>query len=111
MQRRDENKHENTRTETLLRRALAKAAFAASATVRPNRAWTQAAWFVDPLNVTGLASDKNDGTTALTPVLTYNGGVAARWGTYSPRLRQNTTITFLSRQPDGTDPIICNPYV
>jgi len=31
----------------------------------------QATWFINPDNSTGLASDQNDGLTALTPLLTY----------------------------------------
>jgi len=31
----------------------------------------QAAWFINPDNSTGLASDQNDGLTALTPLLTF----------------------------------------
>jgi hypothetical protein len=35
-----------------------------------------------------------------------------RWGTYSPRLRQNTTVTFLSSQPlDGSDQDYYTPFV
>jgi hypothetical protein len=79
--------------------------------VIPSPSWSQAAWFIDPQNLTGLASDGNDGLTALTPVRTWNGGVIARLGTYSPRIRQNTTHTFLSSHVDNTDPVIYGPYI
>jgi hypothetical protein len=73
------------------------------------QSWTQPAWYIDPLNSTGVASDSNSCATILLPCLTY-AEVAARWGTYSPRLRQNTLIDFLSND-DGTDPFYFNPYV
>lgn len=77
-----------------------------------NPTWTQPAWFIDPSNRTGLASDGNDGKTALTPVLTWNGGVIAKYGTLSPILRQDTTWTFLSPTPaPGLDPIVFTPIV
>lgn len=72
--------------------------------------WTQATWFIDPRNRTGLASDSNDGLTALTPVLTWNGGVIKRYGTLTPILAQNTTWTFLSPTAVAeTDPIVFSP--
>jgi hypothetical protein len=78
-----------------------------------NPTWNQATWFIDPANSTGLASDDNSGVDALHPVLTYNGGVVAKWGTSAPTLRQNTTLTWLSSQPpdDKTDPVIFTPVM
>src|SRR5271154_385783 len=74
--------------------------------------WTQPAWFVDPANSTGHASDSNSGLDALHPVLSYNGGVAAKWGTFSPVLRQTTTLTWLSSQPVGdADPVVFTPVI
>lgn len=68
--------------------------------------WTQAAWFIDPV----AGSDLNDGATAATPVKSYNGGVVARWGTTSPVLHQDTTLTWLSSQPvGGADPVVLTP--
>lgn len=75
-------------------------------------AWTQAAFFIDPANATGAASDENQGNDAAHPVLTWNGGVLSKWGTSSPTLRQNTTFTWLSSQPIGNaDPVIFNPVM
>jgi len=72
----------------------------------------QATWFIDPQNVTGLADDDNSGIDATHPVLTYNFGVARKWTTYSPILRQDTTLTWLSSQPVGTaDPIVISPVM
>jgi len=57
----------------------------------------QAAWFINPDNSTGLASDNNDGLTALTPLLT--------WAEYANRcfpsgarllLKQSVTVTVLA---------------
>jgi hypothetical protein len=69
--------------------------------------WTVPAWFVNR----STGSDGNTCTTSGSPCKTY-AEIAARWGTYSPRLRQNTTITFLAPgETDGTDPVYFNPYV
>jgi hypothetical protein len=89
------------------------AVFASSPpTVQPS--WSQATWFIDPANSSGCASDVNKtgslgtcGTSGDGPLLTY-AQLAARWGTYSPRIRQNTTITFLSSQTSDLDPVYVN---
>lgn len=73
------------------------------------RALTQATWYVDPQNVTGLASDENSGIDATHPVLTWNGGVVARYGTATPRLWQSTVITFLSSHTNDSDPVVFSP--
>ncbi|HLK37033.1 MAG TPA: hypothetical protein VKU41_09815 [Polyangiaceae bacterium] len=72
--------------------------------------WTIAAWYVDPSNTTGTASDTNTCTSASQPCLSY-GGVAQQWGTYSPRLRQNTTLTFLSSHTSNVDPVYLTPLL
>ncbi len=71
----------------------------------------QATWFIDPQNVTGLADDNNSGIDATHPVLTYNNGVARKWTTYSPTLRQDTTLTWLSSQVGDTDPVVFTPIM
>lgn len=71
----------------------------------------QATWFIDPQNVTGLADDNNSGIDATHPVLSYNNGVARKWTTYSPTLRQNTTFTWLSSQVGDTDPVVFTPIM
>jgi hypothetical protein len=74
-------------------------------------AQTVGAWWVDPSNVTGNASDSNPGTSETAPLKTF-GQIVRLWGTNNPTLNQNTTITFLSDQPDFSDPVdivpICN---
>ena len=70
----------------------------------------QPMWFVDPSNVTGNASNSNTGLTAGDPLLTF-GEIVERWGTNAPPLAQDTTITFLSSQPDLTDPINIFPQL
>jgi hypothetical protein len=70
---------------------------------------SQATWFIDPQNVTGLASDDNSGIDATHPVLSYNNGVARKWTTYSPTLRQDTTLTWLSSQVGNADPVVFTP--
>jgi hypothetical protein len=72
--------------------------------------WGEPSWFVDPANVTGAAADTNTCTTNAQPCLSYQG-IAAKWGTYSPRLRQNTSITFLSSHADDTDPVYFSPLI
>jgi hypothetical protein len=75
------------------------------------QSWTQPFWYVDPQNVTGCADDTNGSCGSRTcvvgdgPCKSYQG-VAAKWGTYAPRIAQNTTLTFLSGQTDSTDPVI-----
>jgi hypothetical protein len=77
-----------------------------------NPTWTQATWFVDPLNVSGTASDQNSGIDAAHAVSTYTGGILAKWGTVSPTLVQDTNITWLSSQPTGgADPVIIRPVM
>jgi len=68
--------------------------------------WTQAAWFIDPVN----GNDGNDGKTPATAVKTWNGGVIGKMGTTSPILTQNTTFTFLSSQTDPTDVVTFKPF-
>lgn len=78
----------------------------------PNPFWSQATWIIDPANSTGLANDNNSGIDAAHPLLSYNGGVVTKWGTTSPILRQNTTLTWLSSQPvGGADPVILEPVM
>lgn len=58
----------------------------------------QATWFINPDNSTGLASDQNDGLTALTPLLTY-AEYQARCFPGGQRLflkNSTTTITILA---------------
>lgn len=77
-----------------------------------NPTWTQATWFVDPANSTGLASDLNSGIDALHPVLSFNGGVVAKWGTNESLLSQNTALTWLSSNPAGVyDPVVFRPFI
>jgi hypothetical protein len=73
--------------------------------------WTVPAWFIDPANISGTASDSNDCTTPLTACRTYQEIAVHRWATYSPRLRQATTLTWLSNDLSTTDPVYFNPYV
>ena len=71
--------------------------------------WTVPSWFVDPQNLSGTASDKNDCVTSATACLTWAEIAAHRLGfsgvCASPSLSQNTVITFLSSHTDSTDPI------
>jgi hypothetical protein len=75
----------------------------------PNATWSQASWFIDPQNISGTASDSNNGNSRTTALLTFCGGMISKLGTCSPILKQNTTITFMSAQTDNSDPIIFNP--
>jgi len=70
--------------------------------------WKVSAWFIDPVN--GL--DQNDGLTAATPVKSFNGGIVSRWGTTSPVLAQDTTITWLNDAPlNDSDPVVVTPIM
>lgn len=77
----------------------------------------QAAWFVDPGNASGCASDAN-ATCSLSTCGTSGDGpcatkaqVLSRWGTVSPRLRQNTTLTQLSSDTTTADPGVFRPQM
>ena len=75
--------------------------------------WTVPNWFLDPANVSGTASDTNDCTTSATACLTCQEIETHRWGTYSPRLRQITTLTTLSSQSNAqaqADPCYFTQY-
>ena len=85
--------------------------------------WKSAAWYLDPGNVTGCASDVNTGTSAtctanttIGPLKSWQGLDVVKWGCRGapsgcPRLRQSTTITFLSAATDNTDPVVFNPQI
>lgn len=92
--------------------------------INPN--WLVAAWWIDPANATGCASDKNSGTSAtcgaagsgIGPLLTWAELDYGRWGCVGspvdcPILAQNTAITVLSTQPSFgvADPAIFRPLV
>jgi hypothetical protein len=68
--------------------------------------WLVPAWFIDPV----AGNDANNGTTALTPLKTW-AQLVFLWGTNAPILAQNTAITFLSSQPDATDPVVWRPVL
>src|SRR5579859_7853982 len=91
-------------------------------TVALNPAMQVPQWYVDPGNVTGCASDSNNGTTAtcgsqpgIGPLLTWNALNTQRWGCTGglpcPRLLQSTNITFLSSQTGTGDPIVFQPSI
>ena len=42
--------------------------------------WSQVAWFVDPQNSSGLASDSNTGLTNTTPLRTWRRSCMTGWG-------------------------------
>jgi hypothetical protein len=71
-----------------------------------NGSWTTPAWFISPQT----GSDTNAGTSALAPLKTY-ARLTQLWGTTSPTLRQNTTITFLTSHTDNTDPVVFHPRI
>lgn len=68
---------------------------------------TQLIWYIDPANVTGVASNSNDGYTTATPLLTF-AELNRRWMQASFanacccyfRLTQNITVNYLSPPPD-----------
>jgi hypothetical protein len=62
--------------------------------------WKEPAWFIDP----AAGNDLNSGTVIGSPLQTY-AELVKRWGTISPVLFQDTTVTFLSDQPGLTDPV------
>jgi hypothetical protein len=76
------------------------------------RALAVTTWFIDPQNVSGTASDENNGTTSGTALLTW-AQVVARYGSSSPQIPygQNVSVTFLSSQTAGVDPIFFTPRI
>ena len=83
--------------------------FAASSQPIIPTSWTVPAWFIDPANSSTTASDANDCVTSATACLTYGEIAVHRWGTYSPRIQQATTMTVLSSQAANTDPFYLTP--
>lgn len=78
--------------------------------------WTVPTWFIDPANTSGNASDANPCTSSATPCATWQEINVHRWGCGGsprgcPRLRQSTTITWMSGVTDGSDPVIHFPSV
>ena len=78
--------------------------------------WTTPAWFIDPANSSGTASDSNNCTAAGTPCLTWHEINDHRWGCIGspkgcPRLRQNTAIEFLSSGSNDSDPVYFYPTI
>jgi hypothetical protein len=66
----------------------------------------QATWFIDPVG----GNDANNGLTQPTAIKTYRE-LMTRWGTASPTLAQNTTITWVTSQPDDSDPVYFTPII
>lgn len=87
--------------------------------------WTVPNWYIDPAKSVVCASDSNSGTSAtctggcngtvctsgIGPMVTYQALSTQRWGTYSPRLQQATTLTQLSADSAGSDPKYLDPYI
>lgn len=75
--------------------------------------WLVPAWFIDPQNVSGTASDHNDCVTAVTACQTWAEIAIHRFGIsggcVAEGMPQNTTITYLSSHTDGTDPMLWCP--
>lgn len=71
-----------------------------------NPAWNVSGWWIDPVN----GHDGNSGQTSGAPLKTWNQLIQL-FGTNSPSINQNTTITWLSSQSDNTDPVIFTPYL
>lgn len=98
------------RIEKKLSRAEAYALGAIAQTVTPNPAWNQAAWFIDPQNLSGNASDSNNGVTALAPKKTWRGVLQAMQ-TSAPTLLVSAVFTFISSHTDNTDPVEFSPRI
>lgn len=78
--------------------------------------WTVPAWFVDPQNTSTTASDQNDCVTSATACRTYQEISVHRWGclgnpSVCPRLRQSTSVTFLSSHTNNSDPVYFTPGI
>ena len=78
--------------------------------------WGQAAWFVDPQNVSTCASDANAtcslatcGTSGDGPCRSY-AQIATRWGTNSPVIGQPTVVNVMSPMMSA-DVMFLDPHV
>lgn len=69
----------------------------------PN-SWAQTVWFIDPANSSGVASNSNRGITSGAPLLTF-AELIRRWSRTTITPPAPITVTFLSAQPDTTDPV------
>jgi hypothetical protein len=67
------------------------------------------ALFIDPQNSSGTASDSNNGTSSATALLTWARAIQLMGNTLSPILTSTLTVTFLSAQTVGADPIFFTP--
>lgn len=103
-------------------KAVKPMAAAAAQPIFPT-AWTVPQWFIDKQNTTACASDSNSGTAAtctggcagsvctsgIGPLRTFQELNVHRWGCFGnpracPRLRQDTIITHVSNDTNGSDP-------
>jgi hypothetical protein len=89
--------------------------------------WTVPAWYIDPANSIGCASDSNSGTSAtcsggcagsvctsgIGPLSTFGEFRAHRIGTTMPvyPFGQSVTVTLLSAQAAGQDKIVFEPHM
>lgn len=76
--------------------------------------WSTPAWYVDDGLSLSCTSDNNTGTSATCGAtgvgpLAHKYDIAQRWGTWKPTLTSNVTITYLSADPDSTDPGMFEP--
>lgn len=65
--------------------------------------WTVPAWFFDPQNVSGTASDNNNCTTSATACRTWGEIYVHRLDGPNANLQQHTVVTELSSQNSSTD--------
>lgn len=72
----------------------------------PNAAWSVAHYWIDP--VSGF--DTNTGITIGSPFKTF-AKLAATLNTISPVIASAVKLTFLSSQPDATDPVFLTPMM
>jgi hypothetical protein len=89
---------------------LASSTGGAPGTPAYNPTWYAAAnLYLDPANSTGLASDSNNGTSAITPLLTF-GKVIQKYGSTTPLLTNTQTLHLMSSQGAG-DPVVFSPIL
>jgi hypothetical protein len=73
---------------------------------------SQPTWFIDPLNgFDGYTGTNATFTSGNIGPVQHWAEVIRRYGTQSPRLRQNTTYTFVNSHTDDTDPVYFSPFV
>jgi len=76
----------------------------------PPISWSVTDWYLDPKNLSGVASDSNSCTSVSAPCLHWSQ-IITRWTTPSPSLSVGVAVHLLSEQSAGGDFVQVLPYL